>query len=235
MSLERELKNLKLEFNRLRRLYLSGRLSQREYIAELKKLRVKDKEGKYWTIGARTGQWYYFNGFHWVRAEPPLEGLTQEELNSEREEIFPLSRKEETKESEDVLQSLFISPEEAPWDLNSGSEEPRSNQVKYVFFSLPLLSTTLFFGGLGLLFGLLAGAIVGSTQFFLASLRFLPLFLQEIMGKLTGGIILATLGGLTGFIAGGLIGLLLSLAFNLTASFMGGLVIKGKTDRSEKA
>lgn len=234
MSLEQELKNLKLEFNRLRRLYLSGRLSQREYIAELKRLRVKDKEGKYWTIGARSGQWYYYNGFHWVRAEPPIKSFIPEETASERgEERFPFPGKKAEGERDEILSPLLISPEEASWDLNL-SNESKKDQEKYIFFSLPLLTTSLFFGGIGLFFGLLIGAIVGSTQFFLASLKFLPPFLQEIMGKLTGGLILAALGGLTGFIAGSFIGLILSFAFNLTASFMGGLVIKGRTDKSEK-
>ncbi|MCX7973131.1 MAG: hypothetical protein N3B16_01335 [Candidatus Aminicenantes bacterium] len=233
-TLEIRLKKLRLEFNRLKQLYHEGKLSQREFVAELKRLRVKDYEGKYWTIGAQSGRWYYFNGLHWVQAEPPVrDEIDQEGLDSEllRENSAFLGRNE-PEEVGGISESLLISPEEASLNLISKEIEPRKQ--KYLLVALPLAPTALFFGGLGLIFGIIAGAIAGSTQFFLDSLSFLPLFLQEIMGKLTGGVILAVGGGLTGFIAGSIAGFLLAFLFNLTSSFTGGLMFKVKVKRLEK-
>jgi hypothetical protein len=46
-------KRVEGEFSRLRRLYVDHMLTPSEFIAELKKLRVKDEAGRYWTIGPR--------------------------------------------------------------------------------------------------------------------------------------------------------------------------------------
>jgi len=59
------------EFDRLKEKYLQNEISEKEFKAELKKLRIRDKQGKCWTIGARTGKWYYFDGEEWVEADPP--------------------------------------------------------------------------------------------------------------------------------------------------------------------
>jgi len=238
-TLESELKRLKTEFYRLRHLYLEGRISQREFVAELKKLRVRDSEGKFWTIGAQSGEWYYYNGRNWIRAEPPISGATWEEEAGPPESFLegpPLAEKfeDQTNDFNLMAKSFRISPEAARLEADLASQNLPERSEKWVVVSLPFGSSTLFFGGMGILLGILAGAVAGSTRFFLQTFSFLPLFLQEIMGKLTGGIIFAALGGLVGFVGGCGFGFFISLIFNLTASLTGGLAIKAGLEKRKK-
>lgn len=237
--LETELRRIKVEFLRLRRLYFEGKISLKELVTELKKLRVRDNEGKFWTIGAQSGQWYYFNGQNWIRAEPPLSGESWQE-ESEPSTSSPdsqaMAERLLDKENEINLtsKSFRISPEVALLDSELEAQDQKQNAEKIRLISLPLGSTSLFFGGLGIILGIMTGVIAGSTRFFIHSFNFLPVFLQEIMGKLTGGIVLAALGGLAGFVSGCGVGLLVSLVFNFTSSLTGGLVIKAGRERQKK-
>ena len=61
---EKELNQLRKEFNR-------KRLSEPDFKKRLKELRPQDQEGRFWTIGAQTGKWYYFDGDDWIEAKPP--------------------------------------------------------------------------------------------------------------------------------------------------------------------
>jgi hypothetical protein len=238
-TLEHELKRLKTEFYRLRHLYLEGIISQREYVAELKKLRVRDSEGKFWTIGAQSGEWYYFNGRNWIRAEPPISGEIWEEEAGPPASFLegPVLAEKSGGETLDFNlreKSFRISPEVARLEADMDSQNLPEKSEKWVVVSLPFGSSTLFFGGMGILLGILTGAVAGSTRFFLQTFSFLPLFLQEIMGKLTGGIIFAALGGVAGFIGGCGLGFFISLIFNLTASLTGGLAIKAGLEKRER-
>jgi len=49
--------------------YQSGAVDQATYQAELKKLLVRDKDGRQWTL-TNTG-WHWYDGQRWVRADPP--------------------------------------------------------------------------------------------------------------------------------------------------------------------
>lgn len=51
----------------------AGTLSKDHFEAELRKLQVIDRQGRYWMIGAQTGQWYYYDGVQWIQAQPPEE------------------------------------------------------------------------------------------------------------------------------------------------------------------
>jgi len=59
------------EFFRLRRKFIRQEIAESEFRKRLKELRLQDKEGRFWTIGAQTGKWYYFDGNNWVQARPP--------------------------------------------------------------------------------------------------------------------------------------------------------------------
>ncbi len=63
-NVEKEFQQLKAEFNR-------KRLSEPDFKKKLKELRLQDKDGRFWTIGAQTGKWYFFDGNDWVESKPP--------------------------------------------------------------------------------------------------------------------------------------------------------------------
>ena len=69
--MDKQFVDIEREFNILSRKFRQKRISEREYKDKLRKLRLKDTDGKCWTIGARTGNWYYFDGKKWIESQPP--------------------------------------------------------------------------------------------------------------------------------------------------------------------
>jgi len=53
--------------------YEAGSKSEEDYKRLLEVCKFMDEEGRYWTIGAQSGLWYYHDGNQWVQArtEPP--------------------------------------------------------------------------------------------------------------------------------------------------------------------
>ncbi len=237
-NLDDTFKRVEGEFFRLRRLYVSRKLTPSEFIAELKKLRVKDEAGRYWTIGAQSGKWYYFDGQNWIRADPPWsegswweEKQTPSETGSLRpEKTLAAGAGGHLPEARLIRAAPNVSsvPSES---INEGFE---SSEISWVLSSLPLFPTSFFIGSLGSLLGVILGAIVGSTSFFLGQLSFLPLILQEIQGKLTGGLIFAGLGSLLGFVSGFFLGLIIAVLFNFTCSLSGGLGVNVRPKKKTK-
>jgi RNA polymerase subunit RPABC4/transcription elongation factor Spt4 len=64
-------KNVEKEFLHLRDEFHRKRLSEPDFKKKLKELRLQDKDGRFWTIGAQTGKWYCFDGDDWLEAKPP--------------------------------------------------------------------------------------------------------------------------------------------------------------------
>jgi uncharacterized RDD family membrane protein YckC len=59
------------EYFRLKGKYATGRLSEEEFDQALKDLMFQDSQGRYWMVGADTGEWYASDGGAWVKAQPP--------------------------------------------------------------------------------------------------------------------------------------------------------------------
>ena len=64
-------KNVEKEFQQLKEEFDRKRLSEPDFKKKLKELRLQDQDGRFWTIGAQTGRWYYFDGNDWIEAKPP--------------------------------------------------------------------------------------------------------------------------------------------------------------------
>ena len=69
--MEERFKKIESEFNQLRKDYQKEKITEREFKDRLKQLRLTDKNGRCWTIGAKTGKWYYYDGTDWMEADPP--------------------------------------------------------------------------------------------------------------------------------------------------------------------
>ena len=69
--MEDQFKNVEKEFKQLRDEFKRKRLSEPDFKKKLKELRLQDKDGRFWTIGAQTGKWYYFDGNDWTESKPP--------------------------------------------------------------------------------------------------------------------------------------------------------------------
>lgn len=58
------------EYLRLRGRLATGRITQAQFEAALKELMVQDSDGRYWMIGATSGQWFVNQNGTWVQSSP---------------------------------------------------------------------------------------------------------------------------------------------------------------------
>ncbi len=71
MAIDSAFKQAEDTFQKLKSQLRSGEISRREFLDELKKLQLKDDQGRLWMIGSQSGNWYYLKGKDWVQSEPP--------------------------------------------------------------------------------------------------------------------------------------------------------------------
>ncbi len=96
--------------------------------------------------------------------------------------------------------------------------------------SVRLFYSAVFFGGLGLIAGVIFGASFGIFTILGDWIYQFPLMLREMRGKFLGGLFFGAIGGIAGFFALALIGTLLAMLYNTIAFiFFGGLRFKIKS------
>ncbi|MCJ7588988.1 MAG: hypothetical protein MUQ00_13970 [Candidatus Aminicenantes bacterium] len=252
-EVEDKLQGLK---DRLRR----REISQTEFVESLKKLRLTDPEGRFWTIGVKTGKWYVHDGVKWIESRPPA--------ISEKKAICIYCGFEDSLETEscarcgggigmaDALcpvcgfrldETSGLCPrcpdrtperfaETKPFPAEAADEEGSA----VVFKSLSPVSFLIYAGVLGFLLGILLGALTGATASFPGFVHRLPQFFIDIQGKMVGTLIYAVLGAVLGFIGAGIVGLAAAVLLNLASYFTGGFRIrlapvKTKTGRGRQA
>lgn len=250
--MDKQFVDVEREFNILTRKFRQKRISERQYKDELRKLRIKDTDGKCWTIGARTGNWYYFDGKKWIESQPPsiqegkaiciycgyennITTLVCEYCGGDLGEKIHVCPECNTK-----LDDPF---EECPTCAGDTKAFESIGDVKEVNFESPLpfeeenapshivrmvnpSSFSLFAGIFGLILGLIFGVFVGTTPFFSGMTKYFPLFLLDMQGKLIGGVVFGLLGGMFGFVIVACIGALEALIINGILLFMGGIKIR---------
>lgn len=59
------------EYRKLKADYDAGKLSEEALRDQVAKLLVEDDQGRWWSIGYETGQWYVHDGVNWVEGVPP--------------------------------------------------------------------------------------------------------------------------------------------------------------------
>ncbi len=69
--MEDQFKSVEKEFEQLRDKFRQKEISESDFKKKLKELRLQDQSGRFWTIGAQTGKWYYFDGNDWTESKPP--------------------------------------------------------------------------------------------------------------------------------------------------------------------
>ncbi|MEA3421165.1 MAG: hypothetical protein U9Q97_05760 [Acidobacteriota bacterium] len=226
--MEKEFKEIENKFRNLRLKYRQKKISDREFKDRLKKLRLTDNSGKCWTIGARTGKWYCFDGKNWVESNP--HSLNQKKMiciycgfenDLEAEECEYCGGKFRNKENS-YTDGVEMSGEYKSQSLGTAKEEHSC----YLFSSINPISFLLFLGLTGLFFGVILGAFVGAADYFSGIASIFPFFLRELQGKLIATIMCGLCGGAYGFIILGIVGFVGALFFNLILSFFGGIKIR---------
>lgn len=241
-----QFREVEAAFGRLKEKFGGGRISQQEFIDSLKQLRIKDDAGRFWMIGAQSGNWYFFNGEDWVQSRPPS--------FSERKAIciycgFENDLEAETcvrcgsrKPDADAGQACpkcgavledpsapcpecgpYLAGKEAAGTVATSAPDPPPDGTSLVVRSLHPASFFWFSGVLGLFGGMLLGLVVGVTSVFPGIVAALPGFFLDMQGKLLGGVLFTVAGGLGGFILCGAAGFIAAAAANGVLSLMGGV------------
>lgn len=227
-------------FDDLKRRLQKGGISRQSFIEEIKKLRLKDAQGRFWTIGLQTGKWYYFDDKDWIQADPPsqkekmicvfcgFENKLEAEtcarcggVKGEEPSVCPTCGGPLEKPFQ-TCPRCKAEPEEFPAPGSIRLEEEIETHL-LVVRGLNPLSALLTFGLLGAFFGILLGAFAGATGAFSESLAFLPSGLAEQQGKLMGAVFLGLLGGAAGFVLVGAVSFLLAIVLNFIMTVTGGL------------
>jgi F0F1-type ATP synthase assembly protein I len=247
-------KDVENEFEGLKKKFRQKKISEPEYKQQLKSLRLRDKDGRFWTIGAQTGKWYYFDGEAWVQAQPPslqekkaicIHCGFENDLENEscaycgeslirKELICPKcgSQLDEHSmlcpvcdEEEKMEEKSWEALETFDIEAEETEDEKEEERAEQILRFINPVSLFLFSGAVGLLFGIIIGSFTGATDFFLGVVQILPAFLRELHGNLIGGIFYGLFGGIFGFLVLGICGFLAAVLFNLILSFIGGVKI----------
>jgi len=233
-------KEVEASFEVIRRQFREKEISRREFVDRLKKLRLRDDQGRFWMIGARSGKWYYFDGQTWIQLDPPSKEIKkttclacglENELGAEFCERCGESMKKMGTvcpgcggKLEDPLQKCpFCSLESDALPDTEGILPKGKLKDNFIIRRLNPVTFFFFSGGTGLILGVVLGAFAGASEYFSGLSRSGPEFLSSLKGTLMGGIIFAALGGMLGFLLLGLLGYLEAHLFNTISSIVGGL------------
>ncbi len=222
------------EFKSLKKQFKQNKITEPEFKTRLKRLQLKDNDGRYWTIGAQTGQWYHFDGKQWVQDQPPS--------LQDRKAICIYCGAENDLEtevcvkckgnilSEKAKSPIQISPDYSgntdDWEIDT-DEIPEEEQVEYCEIrSIGAFSLLRYLGGVGLFIGMVLGVFAGATDYLPGLQLLTPVFIRDLHGSLAGGVIYSLYGGISGFALLGITGFLFGLLSNFIFSLFGGIKIK---------
>lgn len=102
----------------------------------------------------------------------------------------------------------------------------QENGKLYIFRSINLLSFLFFWGAVGLVIGIIMGALIGVAKRYVEIIQFFPEFLKVLHGKLLGGVVFGFFGGVLGFLLLAIAGAVLAALINVILSFVGGIKIR---------
>jgi hypothetical protein len=226
----------------------TGEISSDDMKAELKKMMLRDEDNNFWMIGNKTGGWYVYDGKTWNAGNPYSQPETRHTVPAEpkpqvRPEPSP-GREEEKEEkkvdSEPQVLCKFCQSRIQKYDVYCnfcGGQQKGSTKAKavkmpegeLVIKAVRLISLIFFFGGVGLIIGVIGGAVFGIFKIFGDLIFQFPMMLQEMQGKIQGGLFFGALGGISGFIVFAVLAVISGLFFNLIAYVFGGLRFKVKS------
>jgi len=235
-------KDIEREFEQLKKKFRLQEISREEFVRGLERLRLKDDEGRFWMIGAKSGKWYYFDGVEWIQSEPPsiLEKRAicihcgfDNDLEAEVCVRCGVSLEEDKSGYENANHKTGQASAES--SDSSGERIRKVRRSKRAFFekgqanfilrSVNPLSFLFFSAVTGLLLGIIIGAIIGASNFSFGLTKIFPSFFQEVRGNLLGGISYAVLGGALGLLAFSFFGFLTAFFANLISSLVGGIKV----------
>jgi hypothetical protein len=224
----------------------AGAMTGDDMKSELKRLMIRDDENRFWMIGNKTGGWYVYDGSAWktgdpyVLAETAPENPAQPPPAPERQETQPFREEEIKVQSEPQVFCKFCQSRLEIHDVycnfcggqQKGTTKPSARKLAedhLLIKAVSLPSLIFFFGGIGLVAGVILGATFGILKIFGDLIFQFPMMLQEMQGKIQGGLFFGGLGGIFGFLAFAVLAVFVGLLFNLISFVFGGLRFKIKS------
>ncbi len=213
-----------------------GEITKDEFLAELQRLMIKDEEGRLWALGTSSGRWHYFDGSKWIPAEPPY--------SKEKTVICPYCGFENPENSiicikceKNLKRTIFTCPrcgkalpegsETCPYCGFTFEEEKEKVEEEIVVRvgSIKTFSFALFFGGVGLVLGIVLGALIGVLDSF-PFFEILPQTVSQTRGHFMGALLFGVGGAVFGFLSFWFAGIIVSFFTNIILFLFGGPKIK---------
>lgn len=91
---------------------------------------------------------------------------------------------------------------------------------------IKLSSLIFLFGGLGVIVGVIMGAVFGVLDVFPKLLSYFPAMLQDARGQLQGGLIFGALGGIAFSLSHMILAAIAGIIYNMLSSIIGGIRFK---------
>ncbi|MCK4835348.1 MAG: hypothetical protein KAT17_01855 [Candidatus Aminicenantes bacterium] len=211
---------------------------------KLKEIMLTDDSGNYWMIGGKSGKWYNYRDSEWKEDNPYPEEALQTQQLSEGDTVM-VDRKEKQILIDDSTEFVIckvckskISPHSVYCHIcGANQKEPKKTETvtslkaksEILIKSIKLVPMIFFFGGLGLILGVLLGATFGIFDIFGDFIFQFPIMLQETRGKIQGGLIFAAMGGISGFILLAFFSVIVTGIYNFISFFFGGIRFKIKS------
>ncbi len=223
-------KEAKDKYLELKKLYDENKIGKEEFKKSLRALVLKDSNGVLWSIGEKSGKWYYLKNNKWIEGEPEelqmIECSQCHFLNPPGAKICGkcgtfLGKKElRCPNCKSIISSGY---NYCPYCGYQIGKRAIPGTKKKELISISLKSFFIFFGGIGIFLGIIFGAYYGVTQSYSFPINKLPRFLQDIRGGLKGGMLFGIGGALFGFLIIGFFGWLISLIYNFISFLFGGM------------
>jgi hypothetical protein len=223
----------------------AGEISVEDMKSELKKMMLRDDDNRYWMLGGKTGSWYVHDGNAWNPANPyghedtPIAPQAEPAAPQKSQPLITIELPKKTSEAPEALcrfcQSRLNEHDTYCKFCGASQKAPAKPPARHVaedeilIKAVRLLSLVFFFGGLGLVLGIIFGASFGIFNMLGDLIYQFPVMLQEMRGKIQGGLFFGAIGGIAGFIGCALLAVFFGLFYNALAFVFGGLRFKIKS------
>jgi hypothetical protein len=226
----------------------AGKITGDAIKSELKKMMIRDEDNRFWMIGNKTGGWYVYDGSAWKAGNPYAQQeaaaaaeprLQEQPEPSAQESLEPKPGRDEVdkNESAPLILCKFCQSRIQQHDVycnfcggqQKGAAKAAARKIpegQLLIKAVSIASLIFFFGGLGLIAGVIFGATFGIIKIFGDLIFQFPMMLQEMQGKIQGGLFFGAMGGIFGFLAFAALAVVHGLLFNLIAYVFGGLRFK---------
>ncbi len=250
----KKFKDLEIKYNVLRKQAENGDIDNATVNKELKKLMLLDDNGIYWIIGGNSGKWYKYDGKSW-KEDNPYNSNEIKQNKKETQDTTKIIKNDieqyknvKKKQSEESIEKQYdkdmvickscmgkINDFELYCHICGASQKQELKQKsiqgklipELLISSVDIISLIFFFGGVGIIIGVIYGAIIGVFKG-LPTLIYLPQMLSNLRGNILGGFLCAITGGINGFIFFTINAILFGSLYNAISYFFGGIRFKTK-------